>query len=157
MDQLTGYNVSNACKVCKAKFSGYAELRDHVQVSLAISLGLTIRAGKKCLFFFLQIHGESYRDPYGNPETYRENAKRKRQQQQTGKDQILDNLPILDLTSESSNVVEGELDMILPKVQLAEDKEAKDFLLSEENASISSSLFKEIMDNQEDAESIDLS
>ncbi len=30
--KLTGYNVCNQCQVCKKSFSGYAELRDHVQV-----------------------------------------------------------------------------------------------------------------------------
>jgi hypothetical protein len=48
MDQLTGYNVTNVCKVCKKQFPGYAELRDHVQ-----------------------SHGEAFREPYGNPEAYR--------------------------------------------------------------------------------------
>ena len=74
MDQLTGYNVTNACKVnpqssnvkerlwtffaskvCKKSFTGYAELRDHVQ-----------------------IHGDAYRDPYGNPEAYKEYAKKRK-------------------------------------------------------------------------------
>jgi len=32
MDQLTGYNTCNRCKVCQKQFAGYAELRDHVQV-----------------------------------------------------------------------------------------------------------------------------
>ena len=40
MDQLTGYNICNRCKVCRKQFSGYAELRDHVQ-----------------------LHGDGYRDP----------------------------------------------------------------------------------------------
>ena len=31
LDKLTGYDVANTCKVCKAHFNGYAELRDHVQ------------------------------------------------------------------------------------------------------------------------------
>ena len=31
MDKLTGYDVTNTCKVCKVQFHGYAELRDHVQ------------------------------------------------------------------------------------------------------------------------------
>ena len=31
LDKLTGYDVANSCKVCKAHFNGYAELRDHVQ------------------------------------------------------------------------------------------------------------------------------
>ena len=48
MDMLTGYNIKNVCKVCKEKFVGYAELRDHVQT-----------------------HGENFREPYGNPEAYR--------------------------------------------------------------------------------------
>lgn len=55
IDQLTGYNVVNECKVCKNKFTGYAELRDHVQG-----------------------HGDNYRDPYGNPEIYKENSKKKK-------------------------------------------------------------------------------
>ena len=32
MDQLTGYNICNRCKVCQKQFAGYAELRDHVQL-----------------------------------------------------------------------------------------------------------------------------
>ena len=48
MDMLTGYNIENVCKVCKEKFRGYAELRDHVQT-----------------------HGENFREPYGHPEAYR--------------------------------------------------------------------------------------
>ena len=48
MDMLTGYNIKNECKVCKEKFVGYAELRDHVQT-----------------------HGENFREPYGHPEAYR--------------------------------------------------------------------------------------
>jgi len=42
IDMLTGYNVSNTCKVCQERFPGYAELRDHVQT-----------------------HGDAYREPYG--------------------------------------------------------------------------------------------
>ena len=48
MDMLTGYNIKNMCKVCKEKFAGYAELRDHVQT-----------------------HGENFREPYGHPDVYR--------------------------------------------------------------------------------------
>ena len=48
MDMLTGYNIENVCKVCKERFRGYAELRDHVQT-----------------------HGENFREPYGHPEAYR--------------------------------------------------------------------------------------
>lgn len=40
MDKLTGYNISNKCKVCLKNFAGYAELRDHVQ-----------------------LHGDGYKDP----------------------------------------------------------------------------------------------
>ena len=43
MDQLTGYNSIRECKVCLKQFSGYAELRDHVQ-----------------------LHGDGYRDVLGN-------------------------------------------------------------------------------------------
>eukprot|EP00095_Tigriopus_kingsejongensis_P002958 snap_masked-scaffold243_size241480-processed-gene-1.11 protein:Tk02958 transcript:snap_masked-scaffold243_size241480-processed-gene-1.11-mRNA-1 annotation:"unnamed protein product" len=55
MDQLTSYNVVNECKVCKEKLTGYAQLRDHVQG-----------------------HGDNYRDPYGNPEAYREYGRKRR-------------------------------------------------------------------------------
>ena len=57
MDQLTGYGVSNECKLCKKTFTGYAELRDHVQ-----------------------IHGDMFREPAPNKELYKENARRKRQE-----------------------------------------------------------------------------
>ena len=55
MDKLTGYSVNNDCKVCKEKFTCYADLRDHVQG-----------------------HGDAYRDPYGNPEAYKEYARKRR-------------------------------------------------------------------------------
>ncbi|TRY75606.1 hypothetical protein TCAL_12570, partial [Tigriopus californicus] len=55
IDKLTGYNVVNECKVCKNQFTGYAELRDHVQG-----------------------HGDNYRDPYGNPDVYKENSKKRK-------------------------------------------------------------------------------
>ena len=57
MDKLTGYGVSNECKLCKKSFTGYAELRDHVQ-----------------------IHGDMFREPAPNKELYKENARRKRQE-----------------------------------------------------------------------------
>ena len=57
MDKLTGYGVSNECKLCKKTFTGYAELRDHVQ-----------------------IHGDMFREPAPNKELYKENARRKRQE-----------------------------------------------------------------------------
>ena len=43
MEQLTGYNICNRCKVCQKQFSGYAELRDHVQ-----------------------LHGDGYKDSISN-------------------------------------------------------------------------------------------
>ena len=55
MDKLTGYGVNNDCKVCKEKFTCYADLRDHVQT-----------------------HGDAYRDPYGNPEAYKEYARKRK-------------------------------------------------------------------------------
>ena len=56
MDKLTGYDVSNVCKVCKTQFQGYAELRDHVQQ-----------------------HGDMFREPSANVERYKETARMKRQ------------------------------------------------------------------------------
>ena len=55
MDKLTGYHLSNDCKVCKEKFPCYADLRDHVQT-----------------------HGDAFRDPYGNPEAYKEYARKRK-------------------------------------------------------------------------------
>ena len=57
MDKLTGYGVSNECKLCKKSFTGYAELRDHVQ-----------------------IHGDMFREPAPNKELYKENARRRRRE-----------------------------------------------------------------------------
>ena len=55
IDKLTGYHVNNNCKVCKEKFTCYADLRDHVQ-----------------------SHGDAYRDPYGNPEAYKDYARKRK-------------------------------------------------------------------------------
>ena len=57
MEQLTGYNICNRCKVCQKQFSGYAELRDHVQ-----------------------LHGDGYKDPLTNFQSQK--GKRKKKQNQ---------------------------------------------------------------------------
>jgi hypothetical protein len=70
IDMLTGYNIDNSCKVCKEKFSGYAELRDHVQV-----------------------HGDAFREPYGNPEIYKENAKKKKRKMMVNQESEVSDFP----------------------------------------------------------------
>lgn len=55
MDQLTGYNICNRCKVCQKQFSGYAELRDHVQ-----------------------LHGDGYKDALITQTTRRQQQLQKR-------------------------------------------------------------------------------
>ena len=62
MEKLTGYGVSNECKLCKKSFTGYAELRDHVQ-----------------------IHGDMFREPAPNKELYKENARRRRREKRIDK------------------------------------------------------------------------
>ena len=62
MDKLTGYGVSNECKLCKKSFTGYAELRDHVQ-----------------------IHGDMFREPAPNKELYNANARRRRREKRIDK------------------------------------------------------------------------
>ena len=56
MDQLTGYNSIRECKVCLKHFSGYAELRDHVQ-----------------------LHGDGYRDILGNNQVQAQQKKLRKQ------------------------------------------------------------------------------
>ncbi|CAB4055037.1 KRAB [Lepeophtheirus salmonis] len=99
LDWLTGYNISNKCKVCQKTFSGYAELRDHVQ-----------------------NHGDAYRDPYGNPEAYKANRRlkiankkkedeEKRKEMQSHEDLMMDieeaRLVIDDTPIDSNNAPQG--------------------------------------------------
>ena len=64
MDQLTGYNTCNRCKVCQKQFAGYAELRDHVQV-----------------------HGDGYKDIL--PSTVQGGLKRNRKKSEVTKEVII--------------------------------------------------------------------
>ena len=53
---MTGYNSIRECKVCLKHFSGYAELRDHVQ-----------------------LHGDGYRDILGNNQVQAQQKKLRKQ------------------------------------------------------------------------------
>ena len=95
--------MTNECKVCEKKFSGYAELRDHVQ-----------------------SHGEAFRGRYGNPEVYKEYCRKRKK---------INGKIVPWHKIEEAKRQEEEM--------RAREEENEDLDLNE--ASISSSLFKEII------------
>ena len=95
MDQLMGYNICNKCKVCRKQFSGYAELRDHVQ-----------------------LHGDGYRDPLTSHQDQGSHKKSLRKSRQDAKSKPQHLTPSATITTTTSSSMTSNSNLLARRTKI---------------------------------------